>query len=75
MFFLDTGHVIVWEAQTKGNTIPWEYHWGDNLVVAGSSNSSVVGINVECFVWHYSYSGISHSSFKKNEVAGADTGS
>lgn len=70
MFFLDTGHVIVWEVQTKGNTVPWEYHRGDNLGAAGSSNSSVAGINVERFVWHYAYSRISHSSFKNDELQG-----
>lgn len=69
MLFLDTGHVFVREVQTEGNAIAGEYHWGDKLVIARSSNSPVAGINVECCVWHYAYSGISHSSFK-NDVEG-----
>lgn len=47
MFFLDIGHIIVWEVQTEGNAVTREYHWGYNLVIAGSRNSSVAGINVE----------------------------
>jgi hypothetical protein len=74
MFFLDTGHISVREVQTEGNAVAWEYHWGDKLVIAGSSNSSVAGINVECFVWHYAYSG-NQSFIPQKKIAREVTGS
>ena len=73
MFFLDTGHIVIWEIQTQGNTVAREDHWGEKLVITGSSNSSLVGINVKRCVWHYAYS--ENQSVIPETMAREDTGS